>query len=238
MTARVPDDLRLVTVTDERLPLATKAFDLIHEAVWEVQPTADLLSELQETRLGLPSDGGYHLVCFVDADDEPVAAAAGAYLAGVNAGFVAYLAVREDQRSRHLGRLVRDHLIDAFRAEARRRRGEDPAWMVGEVRRANRWLRTLVREGRAIPFALPYFHPWLPLKSEGKYVLYREPVADPRPELPSAEVSCLLYAIWRRAYRIRYPLHSEVFRYMISKLEESETVGADPEIVASAAEGA
>ena len=227
--ARVPADLRCVAVADERTPVARAAFELIHESVWEVQPTDDLLSELEETRLGLPNGGDYHLICFVNDKDEVVAAAAGLYLEGVNAAFVTYLAVREDQRRRRLGRVIREHLIEAVRAEARRRSGRDLAWVVGEVRRANRWLRTLVRGGRAIPFDFPYFHPWMPLRAEGKYVLYRQPVADTRPTLPAGEVARLVYAIWRRAYRIRYPTQNETFCYMLSQLEGRPEIGPDPE---------
>ena len=149
-------------------------------------------------------------------------------LSPVNAGFVTYLAVSEERRGLRLGRELRSALVEAFREEARRRRGVDLAWVVGEVRRENRWLRTLVREGQAIPFDLPYFHPWLAMRNEGKYVLYREPVADARTELPRGEVEGLLYTIWRRAYRIRYPLQSETFCYMLRQLEGREVIGADP----------
>ncbi|HEX8245127.1 MAG TPA: hypothetical protein VF541_16570, partial [Longimicrobium sp.] len=58
--------------------------------------------------------------------------------------------------------------------------------------------------------------------------LYREPMGDARAEIPAHEVARLLFAIWRRAYRIRYPLQSETFCYMLRKLQGRETVGADP----------
>ena len=224
-------ELRVVSVDDERSELALRSFELIHAAMWDVQPTDDLLSELEERRRGLPAAGDYHLLAMIDADDRPVAAAAGVYLEPVNAGFITYLAVSEEQRGARLGRGLRAHLVEAFREEARRRRGVDLAWAVGEVRRENRWLRTLVHEGRAITFHLPYFHPWLPRRAEGKYVLYREPVADARAELPASEVAGLLYAIWRRAYRIRYPTQSDTFCYMLDRLSEHPTVGPDPEFV-------
>lgn len=225
---RAEPDYRVVEVADERTPLAGRAFDLIHAAMWDVQPTSDLLSELEERRRGLPALGDYHVIALVDEDGLPVASAAGVYLEAVNACFITYLAVREDQRGRRLGRDLRAHLVDAVRAEARRKGKPDLAWTVGEVRSENRWLRTLVREGRAIPFDLPYFHPWLPKRAEGKYVLYREPVADDRPELPAGEVAGLLYAIWRRAYRIRYPTQTDTFCYMLERLEGRETIGCAP----------
>lgn len=221
-------ELRVVAIDDERSPLAAAAFALIHEAMWDVQPTGELMYEVEEKRRGLPASGDYHLLALVDGEDNVAASAAGVYLEPVNAGFVTYLAVAEGQRGLRLGRELRNALVEAFREEARRRRGTDLAWVVGEVRRENRWLRTLVREGQAIPFDLPYFHPWLAMRNEGKYVLYREPVSDFRTELPVAEAEGLLYTIWRRAYRIRYPLDSDTFRYMLRALEGREMVGPHP----------
>lgn len=222
-------DLRVVEIGDERGEVARCAIELIHEAIGDVQPTQDLLSEVEERRRGLPSGGTYHLLALLDGADRPAAAAAGVYLEGVNAGFVTYLAVDPAQRSRQLGRTLRAHLVECFREDARRTRADGAlAWTVGEVRRESRWLRTLVGSGRAIPFAFPYFHPWMPRGAEGRYVLYREPAADRRPVLPAAEVLSLVYAIWRRAYRIRFPLQSDTFCYMLDSIEALGTVGADP----------
>lgn len=218
-------DLRIVTIDDERDPLAREALELITESIWDVQPVDDLLTEIEERRRGMPSGGDYHLLAMVDDKDRPAAAAAGIYLESVNAGFITYLAVREDMRDRQLGRGLRAHLVEAIRDEARRTRGEDPAWTVGEVKRESPWLRTLVSAGQVIPFAFPYFHPWMPRRSEGRYVLYREPMADARPTLPADEVVRLVYAIWRRAYRIRFPLQSETFCYMMDYLQSHGIIG-------------
>lgn len=227
MTAQ-PRDARVVRITDERSPMAREALELIADAIGDVQPINDLLSELEERRLGMPSGGGYHLMARVDAGGHVLAAAAGTYLEKVNAGFITYLAVRADQRSKRLGRALRKHLVDSICAEARAARGTDPAWAVGEIRRESPWLRTLVAAGRAIPFAFPYFHPWMTRKAEGRYVLYREPLADARAEVPAQEAIELVYAIWRRAYRIRFPLQSDVFQYMMEYLHKHGTIGPDP----------
>ena len=170
----------------------------------------------------------------VDGEALPAAAAAGIYLRGVDAGFVTYLAVRPDQRRRLRGRKLRAHLVESIRSEARRADGRDPRWTVGEVRRTSPWLRTLVRAGKAIPFDFPYFHPWMTRANEGRYVLYREPISDPRPELPAEEVARLVFAIWRRAYRVRFPLQNEVFRYMLAEIEERGTVGCHPDFLDAA----
>lgn len=220
--------MRVLAVRDERSALARRAVALIRDAIHDVQPTEDLLSELEECRRGLPSGGDYHLVVQVDDADNPVAAAAGAYIDAVNAGFVSYLAVDEAHRGQRLGRVLRAHLVDAFREDARRA-GRALAWTVGEVRRDSPWLRTLVAHGRAIPFDFPYFHPWLPLRAEGRYVLYREPDADTRGHLPADEVLRLVYGIWRRVYRIRFPTQSETFCYMVDRLQHADRIGPDPE---------
>jgi GNAT superfamily N-acetyltransferase len=222
-------DLRVVTVDDERTPLATEALELISTAIGDVQPVNDLLSEVEERRRGMPSGGDYHLLAMVDDGGRAAAAAAGIYLEGVNAGFITYLAVRQDLRGQLLGRGLRAHLVESIRQESRRKTGADPAWTVGEVRRGSPWLQTLVQAGQAVTFDIPYFHPWMSRRSEGRYVLYREPMADARTELPADEVVRLVYAIWRRAYRIRFPLQSETFCYMIDRLQASGMIGPDAE---------
>jgi GNAT superfamily N-acetyltransferase len=228
----MPDELTTVRVQDERSPLAHAAIELLHRAIGDVQPAADLLAEIEECRRGLPSGGDYHLLAAVDEDGRPGAVAAGVYLEGVNAGFITYLAVQPEMRNRQLGSALRAELLACFRDDARAA-GAELAWTVGEVRRESAWLRSLVQGGRAIPFDLGYFHPWMALRAEGRYVLYREPAADTRAEIPSHEVARLLFAIWRRAYRIRYPLQSETFCYMLRGLEGREMIGADPGFAAA-----
>jgi hypothetical protein len=228
----VDGEMRVVAVDDERAPLATEALELIATSIGDVQPVNDLLSEIEERRRGMPSGGDAHLLAMVDGDGRAAAAAAGIYLEGVNAGFITYLAVRKDLRGALLGRGLRGHLVDSIRAEAQRKHGTDPAWIVGEVRSGSPWLRTLVGAGAVIPFDFPYFHPWMPRRSEGKYVLYREPLADGRAEIPAQEVVRLVYAIWRRAYRIRFPLQSETFCYMLERLHAAGTIGVHPDFAA------
>ena len=227
-------ELRVVAVDDEREPLATEALELIASAIGDVQPVNDLLSEIEERRLGMPTAGDAHLLATVNAHGRPVAAAAGIYLETVDAGFITYLAVRAELRGKRVGRRLRRHLVDSIRAEARRKNGAEPAWVVGEVRSGSPWLQMLVSAGKAIPFDFPYFHPWMPRRSEGRYVLYREPLADARAELPADEVVRLVYAIWRRAYRIRFPLQSDTFCYMLDRLHTAGTVGIHPDFIAPA----
>ena len=128
-------DLRVVAIEDERDPLARETLELIADSIGDVQPVDDLLSEIEECRRGMATGGDYHLLAMVDGDGRPVAAAAGIWLEAVNAGFITYLAVRQDLRGALLGRGLRRHLVDSIRDEAQRKHGADPAWVVGEVRR-------------------------------------------------------------------------------------------------------
>lgn len=225
---------RVVEVTDERSALARRSIALIQEAIWDVHPTGFLLAELEETRRGVARGGGYHLLALLaPGEEEPLAAAAGVYLQAVNSGFVSYLAVREDQRERGLGRELREQLVRTFQAQARHERGEELAHVLGEVERDSAWLRMLVREGRVMVLDVPYFHPWMSRRKEGYYALYREPLADARPELPAEEVGRVIEAIWRRAYRIQSPLQRDTYQYMMQRLEGRETVGADPDFARS-----
>lgn len=219
---------KLVIVRDEREPLAREALGLIVDAIGDVQPVREMLSELEERRRGMPSGGDYHLLAYVDGDDWPIAAAAGVYLQGVNAGFVTYLAVRKGLRGAHLGRRLRAHLVEEIRREARDKGAGDLAWIVGEVRQESPWLKTLVRDGQAIPFDAPYFHPWQSRRGQGRYVLYREPIADDRVEVRADDVLRLLYDIYHRAYRLPFPLHNDNFCYMLGHLEGRDTVGVHP----------
>jgi GNAT superfamily N-acetyltransferase len=222
---------RVIEVTDERTPLAERAIELIQSAIWDVHPARYLLAELRETRQGTVQGGGYHLLAAVEpeAESTPIGAATGAYLAVINAGFVSYLAVREDHRGRGLGKMLRGHLVEAFRAQARREAGTELAYVVGEVERDSPWLRSLIAEGRTIALDMPYFHPWMSLHAEGHYALYREQVTDTRSELPAEEVARIIKAIWRRAYHFNQPEQRDTFRRMMRALEGRATVGRAPD---------
>lgn len=225
-------DHRIVEVMDERGRLAEGALGLISDSFppYDRHPMSELRSELAEKRLHLLSPFDYHLFALATADDRVIAAVAGVYLAGINAGFVTYLAVDTAFRGQRLGRVIRTRLVEEFRADARRNGRTELAWVMGEVRMDSPWLHSLVRNGGAVPFDLTYYHPGMvPGVSPDRYALYREPVGDLRRALPAREVRQTVYAIWRRAYRVRYPLERDAFRAMVAELEQTETVGMHPE---------
>lgn len=225
--------VRLVEIADEREPLARAALELIREAFppSQRQPLGQIGMEVAEKRLGLLTSYDFHLFAATTAAGEPMAVSAGVYLGGVNTGFVTYLAVRPEHRHRELGRTMRVALVDAFRRDARALGHDELNWVVGEVRLDNRWLRRLVRDRGAIPFDLVYYHPGVePGETDEEWVLYRQPVGDFRVEIPGGELRQLLYAIWRRAYRVRWPLERAGFRAMLSELETRGSIGIHPAV--------
>jgi hypothetical protein len=154
------------------------------------------------------------------------------YLAELSAGFITYLVVSRKQRSRKLGRYLRAALVECFEANAEISGGGELRWVLGEVNIDSPWLMTLVRSGSVIPFDIEYFHPGLhPGSSDERYVLYREVVSDSRESIPAAEAARIIYAIYRRAYRVRYPLERENFRAMIQQIGQREEIGPNREVM-------
>jgi GNAT superfamily N-acetyltransferase len=231
---------RIVAIKDERDPRAREALQLI-EAMFQPQDrqtVEEMLSEVAEDRMGLLAADGFHVLASLDDDGHPEGTTAGFYMHGVNAGFVTYLAVKPEARARKLARTLRRRLVEAFRDDAREGGWDDLAWVIGEVRTRSPWLRRLVRSRGAVPLDLDYFHPGMdPGASADKYVLYLQPVADERRELPVDLVRKILYAVYRHAYRVRYPLVRPGFRAMLEQLEGREVVGERPETEQWRAEG-
>jgi hypothetical protein len=225
------DHDQIVEITDERTELAHHALRLIGETFppHQRQPLEQIAMEISEKRLALLTSYDFHLFAAVGGEGEPLGVVAGVYLGGVNAGMVTYLAVRPEARARRLGRRLRVRLVEAFRSDARHLEWADLAWVVGEVRRESPWLARLVRDRSVIPFDLTYYHPGAePGEGAEDWILYRQPVADAREELPAVEVRQLIYAIWRRAYRVRWPLQRAGFQAMLAELEGRAIVGPHP----------
>jgi len=224
-------DIEIVEVDDERTALADEAISLFEQTFdrRDRHGVDELRSEIAEKRLELLPPFDFHLLV-AQSEGQLQGAIMGCYLAGANAGFVNYLAVPEAMRGMGVGRLLRPRLVQLFKDDAHHHSGTDLAWVIGEVRHDNPWLRRLVRNRGAIPFDLTYFHPgMLPSANAPPYVLYRQPFADARIELPSAFVRRILYTVYRRAYRVRYPLEHAGFRNMLAQLEGREFVGAHPD---------
>lgn len=224
--------MRLVEVADERDPIAEAALSLIADAFArpDRQPTSELRSEIAEKRLELLTALDFHLLAMVDSAGEVRGTVSGLYLAGVNAGFISYLTVAPRFRGRRVAPALREGLIERFRDDARRDGRPELDWVIGEVRRDSRWLKRLLRRKGVLTFDLEYFHPGMdPERPHDPYVLYRQPVADGREKIPVQVVRRILYTIYRRAYRVRYPLERHGFQRMLEELEGKELVGPHPE---------
>jgi GNAT superfamily N-acetyltransferase len=221
-------DVAIIEITDERDAIAAEALELIAQSFdrRDRQSLVELRSEIAEKRLDLLAAYDFHLLASADENGGARGTVAGVYLEGVNAGFVTYLAVRPEARGHGLGRALRMRLVEVFRDDARRAGWDDLAWVLGEVRLESAWLRRLVDHRGALPFDLTYYHPGMrPGDDHKPYALYRQPVGDARAELPAQLVRRILYAVYRRGYRVRYPLEHAGFAAMLAQLEDRDVVG-------------
>lgn len=225
--------IEIVDVNDETQPVAARSLALLDEVfeVHERHSFEDLKAEIAEKRLNLLKPFDFHMIAAVDREGNVCGTGAGTYLAGVNAGFVLYLAVSENSRGSGLGQTLRRELVARFRRNAKAAGFGDVSCVYGEVLVDNPWLVRLVRDGKVLPLDFRYFHPAAGVDSVDRYVLYREPFADRREEIPAIEVRQALYAIFRRGYRVRYPYERENFRAMLDELSGREMVCANREVL-------
>lgn len=211
---------------------ADPAFTVAYALLQKVFPPSELvraqefLRTLHERAAGVWADLHWHMV-IAERGADVIGVATGSYLGSLNVGLIGYLAVRARSRSTGLGPRLRTKLLRAFDGDARRLHGRPNDALIGEVEPENPWLRRLVRHHHAIPLDLPYFQPPVrPTEPEVPLVLYYQPLRRVRKRLPVAEVRRLLYAIWRRGYRIASPLDDARFRRMLRALDGRRWVGA------------
>jgi ribosomal protein S18 acetylase RimI-like enzyme len=229
--------VRITELLDERSADAAAALALIERtfAPRDRHAPQELRSELEEKRLELVPRNRPHLFGAL-VDGVVVGSIYGAYMAGPNCGFVAYVAVDPDHRGGGIARQLRAELAERFRGNARAVGHDELGWVVGEVRRSSPWLTELVRRRGAIPLDLEYFHPGMsPGDGREPYSLYLEPVGDIRRELPVLLVQRIIFAVYRVAYRVRHPLTRPGFRAMIEELDGRAVVGPHREVVERAA---
>ncbi|HJQ64919.1 MAG TPA: GNAT family N-acetyltransferase [Gemmatimonadales bacterium] len=206
------------------------SFRPAHRLLTRVFPRAEMLPlrawvhVLEEHDAGVWSDINWHLFV-AERDGRTVGAATGTYLGNVNVGLIGYIALQASIRSLGVGPHLRWALRLAFERDARRLRDRPLGAVVGEVAPDNPWLRRLVGHG-AIPLDVPYVQPSLrPRAHPVPFVLYYQSIGAPRSSIPADEVRRLLYAIWRRAYRIDRPLRHPAFRKMLRSLAGRARVG-------------
>lgn len=180
---------------------------------------------LREKEAGLWSDIRWHLVV-AEMAGRVVGVASGMYLGNINIGVVGYLAVGARARGLGVGSKLRARLRASFHRDARRIAAKPLEAVIGEVRRDNPWLRSLVRNERVLALDFGYLQPKLrPGDKPVSLVLYYEGIARPIRRLASAKLRTILYTTWRRIYRIARPLAHAEFRLMLQDLEGRASIG-------------
>lgn len=183
----------------------------------------------EEKRLGLLAPFNFH---FLVAHQGPSLAGfiSGTYLAIANVGFVGYLAVRPSQAGRHVGTRLRQRLVDLVQRDAVAARHSGLRGMMGEIEADNPWLEAIRRRG-ALVLDLNYFQPSTDGTSVVPLALYLQPASGRKVRsLKASDLRRILYAIYRRLYRIRFPLKQPEFRRMMRQLEGRDRVGARPRV--------
>ncbi|MEO8499938.1 MAG: hypothetical protein ABI565_03420 [Vicinamibacteria bacterium] len=229
MAAQTADRLRISEIKSARDPLFKKSFAL-YSRVFPPSETIDreyFRNVFEEKRLGLLSPYNFHFLV-AHQGNRVLGFVTGSYLAIVNLGFVGYLAVGPNTGGRKVGSKLRGRLIRVMHDDARAAGHADLMGMMGEVEEGNPWLHRMRRHG-ALAFDLDYMQPSTDGTSAVPLVLYLEPLGGRRlRSLPATTLRRLLYAVYRRLYRIRFPLKEPEFRRMLRQLEGRARVGARP----------
>jgi ribosomal protein S18 acetylase RimI-like enzyme len=180
---------------------------------------------LREREAEVWSDYRWHLVV-AELEGTVVGMASGTYLGNVNTGVIGYVAVDTSARGLGLGPRLRAKLRTLFRRDARQICKGALDAVIGEVRRDNPWLRSLVRRDRVLALDFHYMQPSL---RDGdapvSLVLYYEPQARVMRRVPTALLRKLLFTTWRRVYRISRPMAHRTFRQMIAQLDGHRSIG-------------
>jgi GNAT superfamily N-acetyltransferase len=191
----------------------------------EVVALQDWRLSLAERAADLWSDQRWHLLVGLRRG-RVVGMVSGSYLGSLNLGMIGYLAIHDSVRGEGLGPKLRNRLRARFERDAAQVRGRQLDALVGEVEPDNPWLRHLIRRLGAIALDLPYFQPSLHhADAPSALILYLQPLTAQRRSLPVAEVRVLLYAIWRRLYRIARPMQHREFRLMLRALTGRRRIG-------------
>lgn len=226
----VPRSTRLSVreVADANDPQLSEAYALLARTFHSSERVslADWKATLEEKAGGVWTDLAWHLLIAVRGR-KVVGLATGTYFGSLNVGMVGYLAIDAGMRSGGLGSRLRQRLRRAFERDAHRLAGVPLAALLGEVSAENPWLRALARRPAVLVLNFPYFQPRLrPSDDPSPFYLYHEAITGPRrPYLAASELRRILYAIWRRGYRIARPLERPAFRLMMRALATRRRIG-------------
>ena len=195
-----------------------------HERV----PLTDWRETLRERVSRVWTDYAWHLM-IAEQRGKVIGLATGTYLGNVNVGVIGYLAIDQDAQHSGLGSRLRAKLRDAFRRDARRLLARELKAVIGEVSADNPWLASLSRRPGVLVLDMQYFQPRLsPDDVASPFQLYYESIGRPRRWVSVAELRKVLYAIWRRAYRVARPFNRPAFRKMLRSLAGRRRIGSHP----------
>jgi len=221
-------ELRIEVIEDVRSPRFRASYALYRRVFPrdEQMPKRYFHEHLTEARLGLSRPFNFHYLVACDGD-EVVGFGCSTYLAMANMGFIDYLAVHERATGRGVGTRVRSELVARMRRDAVAAGQDGLVAVLGEVQPGARWLRRLLDSGQAVALDIEYRQPPLERgKRAVPLVLYLEPVDEPFRGLGVEQAKSLLYGLYRRLYRIPYPLQDPSFRFMLKQLRGRERIGA------------
>jgi hypothetical protein len=184
------------------------------------------LDTLEERVGGLWTDTAWHLFV-AERGGEVIGLCSGTYVGNVNIGVVGYLVSTAASRGSGIGTRLRNRLRRAFQQDAKRLIGKPLAGIIGEVSETNPWLARLSRDPHVLVLDVDYYQPRLHATDDpSPFVLYYESMGRVRRSMPAAELRRLLYAIWRRVYRVRRPLERPAFNAMLRSLDGRRRIGA------------
>jgi len=192
----------------------------------ELLPLRDWRYALRERAAGLWTDLGWHLIA-AEVDGRVHGVATANYIGNVNVGMVGYIGVDARGRAGGVGGDLRERLREVLQRDAMRMRGVPLRAIVGEVHAYNPWLRHLVRYSGALALDFPYRQP--SIRSAEKtvpLVLYYQGLDRRRRSLRTEEIRRLIYAIWRRVYRVARPVSRRPFQQMLRSLPPGTRIGA------------
>ena len=219
--------IRIREITDVQDPALKAAYALLTRSFHldERVELGEWKSSLKEQADGLITDMVWHLLV-AERDGRVIGLNSGTFIGSINLGMIGYLAIDDDARSLGLGTRLRNRLRRLFTKDALRVSGKPLGGILGEVSERNPWLRTLARRPNVLALDFAYFQPSLASgDAPTPFVLYWEQLDHVRQRIPVRELRQVLYAIWRRAYRISRPLECVAFRAMMRALKDRRTIG-------------
>lgn len=218
--------MRIAIVESARSPLFHASYALYRRVFPkdEQMPKRYFTEHLTEAKLGISKPYNFHYLVGL-VGDRVVGFGCCTYLPIVNMGFIDYLAVDSGAKGQGVGTFLREKLVESLREDARSLGLQDLVAVLGETREESPWLRRLLCKG-AFALDIDYLQP--PLedhKNPVPLVLYVEPIAQKFDSLPADELRQVLYTLYRRLYRMQYPLQDPNFRYMLKQLKKRDRVG-------------